>query len=54
MQSPSKFQLNSSQREKEQFSNFIWNNKKSRILKTNFNNKKSSGGITRPDLKQYI
>ena len=32
---------------------FIWNNKKSRIAKTIFHNKRSSGEITMPDLKLY-
>jgi hypothetical protein len=31
--------------------NFIWKNKKPRITKTIFNNKRTSRGITFPDLK---
>jgi hypothetical protein len=32
---------------------FIWNNKKPRVAKTILNNKRTSRGITMPDLKQY-
>jgi hypothetical protein len=32
---------------------FIWNNKKARIAKTLLNVKRTSGGITMPDLKLY-
>jgi len=32
---------------------FIWNNKKPRRVKTILNNKRTSGEITIPDLKQY-
>jgi hypothetical protein len=53
MQCPSKFQLNSSTNLKDQSANFFWNNKKPRVAKTLLNDKRTSGGITMPDLKLY-
>ena len=53
MQSPSKFQLNASQIQKEQFSNSSGITKNLRIAKTILNNKRTSSGITIPDLKLH-
>ena len=50
MQSPSKFQLNKLERA---ISRFIWNNKKPRIGKTLLKDKRTSSGITMPNLKLY-
>jgi hypothetical protein len=52
MQSPSKFQHNSSQTWKEQLST-SYGKKESMIAKTVLKNKISSGGITIPDLKLF-
>jgi hypothetical protein len=52
MKSPSKFQLNFSEVERA-ICKFIWNNKKPRIAKTVINDKRTTGGITMPDLKLY-
>ena len=35
------------------FGRLIWNNKKPRIVKTLLKDKRTSGGITMPDLKMY-
>jgi hypothetical protein len=56
MYSPSKFQHNSSQTWKDQFSNsYEKKNQKqqTRIAKTTLNNKRTSGGITITDLKLH-
>jgi hypothetical protein len=52
MQSPSKFQLNLQELEKA-IGRFIWNNKIPRIVKNLLKDKRTSGGITMPDLKLY-
>jgi hypothetical protein len=52
MKSPSKFQLNFDELERA-ICKFICNNKKPRIAKTLLKDKRSSGGITMPDLKLY-
>ena len=53
MQSPSKFQLNSSKNLKEQFANSSGITKKPRIAKSLLKDKRTFGGIPRPDLKLY-
>jgi hypothetical protein len=50
MKSPSKFQLNELERT---ICKFIWNNKKPRIAKSLLEDKRTSGRITKPDLKLY-
>ena len=52
-QYPSKSQLSSSQSQKEQFSNSSGIAKNPGQLKTILNNKRTSGGISIPGLKQY-
>jgi hypothetical protein len=52
MQSPSKFQVNFSLLERA-ICKFIWNNKNPRIAKTILYYKRTSGGITIPNIKQY-
>jgi hypothetical protein len=51
MQSPSKFQRFFTELGRA-ICNFFWNNKP-RVAKTPLNNKRTSGGITTPDLKVF-
>jgi hypothetical protein len=53
MQSPSKFQLNSSTNYKDQSANSSGITKKPRVAKFLLKDKRTSGGITMPDLKLY-
>ena len=53
MQSPSNFQLNSSANWKGQSANSSGITKKTRIAKILLKDKRTSGGITMPDLKLY-
>jgi hypothetical protein len=53
MQSLTKFQLNSSLSYKGQFAYSSGITRKTKIAKTILNNKRTSGGITMPDLKLY-
>jgi hypothetical protein len=53
MQSPSKFQLKFSKNWKGQIANSSGITKKPRIAKTLLKDKRTSGGITMPDLRLY-
>jgi hypothetical protein len=52
MQSPSKFQIYSSELERT-ICKFMWNNKNPKLAEAILNNKRTSGGITIPDLKLH-
>ena len=53
MQSPSKYQLNSSKNQTEQSANSSGITKKPRIAKTLLKDKRTSGGVTMPGLNLY-
>jgi hypothetical protein len=50
---PHKYSNSILQRIRKRICKFIWNIKKARIAKTLFKDKRTSGGITMPDLKLY-